>query len=119
MCESAALSSTITTYLQVRGDYNVSVRISHYSNREHRLYNGRCCDPPISFFWGCLGDCDNYFVVCVGEGSEGVCRYTGEVGRSDSISFYSQIGDLTNPISFNINDTWTVSQCQSVSECVV
>ena len=94
--------------LQANGDYNVSVFISSYSNRGHRHYDGGCCDL-FSIFGVCLGDCDNYFVVCVGEGSEKECLNSGEAGSSDAITFGPRVGRLSNPINFTFSGSWTVS----------
>jgi hypothetical protein len=96
----------VSAQLEANGDYTVSVLISFYSNPSHRDYSGDCCDGLFTVRGSCLGDCDNYFLVCLGEGSEEVCRYTGEVGDRDSITFDSHVGRLPNPINFTVDGSW-------------
>ena len=91
----------------MNGDYIVSVFISSYSNPSHRHYSGGCCDA-FALFGTCLGDCDNYFIVCEGQGSEEECQRTGEVGDRDTINFGSRVGRLSNPINFTVQGSWNV-----------
>ena len=108
--------------LQVCGDYNVNVNLSSYSNPSHRHYGGGCCDHLFTYKSQCLGDCDNYFVVCVygqgqgeeereemeGEGGYFVCSHSGDLGSHDTISFGSTVGRLPNPLVFPMTGPWTV-----------
>lgn len=101
------------------GDYDLLVRIDSYRNEGHRSASG-CCD--FSFFGLCKFNCDNYFLLCLRPAGfselDTSCPSgqlaTGEVG-GDDLRFSSVVGDLTNPVQFQVTGQWTVSlvaRCQ-------
>ena len=100
--------------LQLRGDYQLNIRVHSYSNPSHTRNNGRCCD--FFFWWLHCGECDNYFIFCLQPAqflrkdlSCPLARLeSGEVG-GDSITFRDHVGMLSNPFTISVPGPWTVS----------
>lgn len=90
------------------------MRVNRYTNSGHRDEGG-CCDLGIPF-GSCIGNCDNYFLLCLRPPGfsyeDKTCPSghfrSGLVG-GDDLTFSDSVGVLSNPVVFRQSGQWRVS----------
>ena len=105
-------------------DYTFEARMESYQNPTHSMEpNATCCDDASG---ACTDPCDNTFIFCIQESNSTVsnlitspdpCPFLLHVSRvfedNDDITFSVNEdlgGGVSNPLTFNRNGTWPVSQ---------
>ncbi|XP_065833094.1 protein jagged-1-like [Oscarella lobularis] len=103
----SSLFHTALSFLFPSGG-TLEIKFIEYKNPDGKHYTGSCCDDIFPF--GCVGSCDNYFVVCYRDynpSDDNACtdgnRTTDYFYNNDDITFPKS--HLDNPFSFGF-DAW-------------
>ena len=109
----------------MEADFIFEARLESYQNPGHTRFNGECCDGSPDGDGVCTDPCDNVFFFCIqeftstdnGNLAEETCPLllhgSSVFQDNDNITFSMNQdlgGGVSNPLSFNGNGTWQVSQ---------
>ena len=100
----------------MEADFIFEARLESYQNPGHTRFNGECCDGSPDGDGVCTDPCDNVFFFCVQEftSTDPLLFHGSSVFQdNDNITFSMNQdlgGGVSNPLSFNGNGTWQVSQ---------